>query len=219
MVTEYPAINATDVNVTMALTATFNVAVQAGTIGFTLTNSSGGSVAASLSYNSSTETATLTPSSALAYNTTYTATVSGAKDNAGVSMSCPSPGRSPPTPRLAVTSKSPAGGATGVAVLTTATATFNEAVQAGTIGFTLTPSGGSPVAATVTYNSSNFTVTLTPSARLAYYTTYTATVSGAKDTAGDPMSGPFSWSFTTVSSTAPPASSASPRRQAPPTSP
>ena len=33
-----------------------------------------------------------------------------------------------------------------MAVSTTATATFNEAVQSGTIGFTLTPSGGSPVA-------------------------------------------------------------------------
>ena len=53
------------------------------------------------------------------------------------------------------------------------------------------------MAATVTYNSSNYTVTLTPSAALAYNTTYTATVSGAKDNAGDPMSGPFSWSFTT----------------------
>ena len=30
---------------------------------------------------------------------------------------------------------------------------------------------------------------LTPSAALAYNTTYTATVSGAKDSAGDPMSG------------------------------
>ena len=53
------------------------------------------------------------------------------------------------------------------------------------------------MAATVTYNSSNYTDTLTPSAALAYNTTYTATVSGAKDSAGDPMSGAFSWSFTT----------------------
>ena len=69
------------------------------------------------------------------------------------------------------------------------TATFNEAVQSSTISFTLTPSGGSPVAATLTYNSSNYTATLTPSSALAYNTTYTATVSGAKDSAGDPMSG------------------------------
>ena len=60
------------------------------------------------------------------------------------------------------------------------TATFNEAVQSRTITFTLTPSGGSPIAATVTYSSSNYTATLTPSAALAYNTNYTATVSGAR---------------------------------------
>src|SRR6185437_10912858 len=39
--------------------------------------------------------------------------------------------------------------------------------------------------------------TLTPLSSLAAGTTYTATVSGAKDTAGNLMSGPFSWMFTT----------------------
>ena len=39
--------------------------------------------------------------------------------------------------------------------------------------------------------------TLKPSTTLAYGTTYTATVSGAKDKAGDPMSGPVTWSFAT----------------------
>ena len=155
-------------------------------------------MAATVSYNSSNYTVTLTPSAALAYNTTYTATVSGAKDSAGDPMSGPfswSFTTDPAAPK--VTSETPASGATDVAVSTTATATFNEAVQSSTISFTLTPSGGSPVAATVSYNSSNYTATLTPSAALAYNTTYTATVSGAKDSAGDPMSGPFSWSFTT----------------------
>ena len=41
------------------------------------------------------------------------------------------------------------------------------------------------------------TETFTPTAALAYGTTYTATVSGAKDTDGDPMSGSTTWSFTT----------------------
>ena len=44
-------------------------------------------------------------------------------------------------------------------------------------------------------------MTLTPKSALAYNTSYTATVSGAKDSAGDPMTSPFSWSFTTVAST------------------
>ena len=36
------------------------------------------------------------------------------------------------------------------------TAAFNEAVQASTISFTLTPSGDSPVPTSVSYNWSNF---------------------------------------------------------------
>ena len=161
---ETPASGATNVAVSTAPTATFNEAVQAGTISFTLENSSGSSVAGSVSYNSTTNVTTFTPTSALAYNTTYTATVSGAENSSGVTMTAPfswsfTTDAAPPS----VTSETPASGATGVAVSTTATATFNEAVQAGTISFTLKNSSGSSVAATVTYNSSNNTVTLTPS--------------------------------------------------------
>ncbi len=195
---ESPAKGATNVAVSTTATATFNEAVQSSTITFTLTPSGGSPVAASLSYNSTTDTATLTPSSALAYNTSYTASVSGAKSTTGVAMSSPfswsfTTDVAPPS----VTSESPAKGATNVAVSTTATATFNEAVQSSTITFTLTPSGGSPIAASLSYNSTTDTATLTPKSALAYNTSYTASVSGAKDSAGDPMSSPFSWSFTT----------------------
>ena len=103
-------------------------------------------------------------------------------------------------PAPAVTSETPASGATGVVTNTTVTATFNEAVQASTVNttdFVLKSSNGNTVTATVSYNSSNYTATLTPSALLANSTTYTATVSGVKDVAGDPMTSPFSWSFTT----------------------
>ena len=170
-----------------APTATFNEAVQSSTISFTLKNSSGSSVAGSVSYNSTTYVTTFTPTSAWGYNTTYTATINGAQSTSGVTMSTPfswsfTTDAAPPS----VTSETPASGAAGVAVSTTPTATFNEAVQASTISFTLTNPSGSSVPATVTYNSSNYTATLTPSAALANSTTYTATVSGAKDSAGDP---------------------------------
>ena len=208
---ETPASGATNVAVSTAPTAAFNEAVQAGTISFTLENSSGSSVAGSVSYNSTTNVTTFTPTSALAYNTTYTATVSGAENSSSVAMTAPfswsfTTDAAPPS----VTSETPASGATGVAVSTTASATFNEAVQAGTISFTLENSSGSSVAATVTYNSSNNTVTLTPSAALAYSTTYTATVSGATDSAGDPMTSAVSWSFTTAAAVAPAVTSETP---------
>ena len=58
--------------------------------------------------------------------------------------------------------ETPASGASGVAVSATATATFNQAVVAGTIDFTLENSSGVAVGATVAYNPTTDTATLTP---------------------------------------------------------
>ena len=97
----------------------------------------------------------------------------------------------PPT----VTAQSPAPGATGVALSSTVTATFSEAIQSNTLSFVLKDSGGNAVPGAVTYSAATLTATFTPSAALKGSTTYTATVSGAKDNAGNTMA-PFSWSFT-----------------------
>ena len=50
----------------------------------------------------------------------------------------------------------------------------------------------------MSYDDSTHTATLTPSAALAVSTTYTATVSGAADLAGNTMAAPVIWSFTTT---------------------
>ena len=193
-----PASGATGVAVSTTPSATFNEAVQASTITFTLTPSGGTAVAGTVSYNSTANTATFTPSTALAMNTTYTATVSGAKDTDGDAMSGSTTWSFTTDPlQPAVSSHTPASGATGVAVASTVSATFNEAVQSGTISFTLATSTGTSVAGALSYNSTTNVETFTPTASLAYGTTYTATVSGAKDTDGDPMSGSTTWSFTT----------------------
>ena len=194
-----PTSGATNVAVNTTVSGTFSEAVQSSTISLVLKNSAGNAVSGSVAYNSSTQTETLTPSAALAYSTTYTATLSGAKDQAGNTMSpvswsfttAAAPVTTPPT----VTSQSPASGATNVAVNTTVSGTFSEAVQSSTL--VLKNSAGTAVAGSVAYNSSTQTETLTPSAALAYSTTYTATLSGAKDQAGNMMS-PVSWSFTTA---------------------
>ncbi|AMV39250.1 Copper resistance protein CopC [Planctomyces sp. SH-PL62] len=196
------------------VSATFSEAVQAGTISFALKSASGATVAATVAYDAASRTATLTPSSALSGSTTYTATLSGAKDAAGNLMAATSwsfttaaVDKTAPT----VTSRTPGTGSSGVAAGSKVSATFSEAVQAGTISFALKSASGATVAATVAYDAASRTATLTPSSALSGSTTYTATLSGAKDAAGNLMAA-TSWSFTTaaVDKTAPTVTSRTP---------
>jgi hypothetical protein len=91
-----------------------------------------------------------------------------------------------------VSATNPASGATGVPATTTVSATFSEALQAGSAALAV---GG--VTGTSAYDAAARTLTFTPSAALAASTSYTATVSGARDAAGNTMT-PYSWSFTTA---------------------
>lgn len=199
---ESPTAGATNVSVSTAVTATFSESIQPATLNFVLKNASNVTVASTVSYNDATHTATLTPSAALAAGVTYTATVSGAKDIAGNQMTAnvtwsfttAAVDTTPPT----VTAESPAPNATNVSGSTIVTATFSESVQPGTISFLLKDSSNTLVAATVAYNDSGHIATLTPSTALAAGVTYTATVNGATDLAGNVMTAPVVWSFTTV---------------------
>jgi glucose/arabinose dehydrogenase len=106
---------------------------------------------------------------------TYTATYGGTADT------------TPPT----VSGIEPAAGATGVATTANVTATFSEAMQAGSITdatVRLTPQGSSTaVPAAVTYDATTRRATLDPTAALASGTAYTARVvsgsAGVKDAA------------------------------------
>jgi len=73
--------------VTIAPTVTFSQAVVPSSVSFTMKDLGGNAVAGSVSLDSSDTTATFTPSSALAKNTTYSATVSGAHTIPGGRMS------------------------------------------------------------------------------------------------------------------------------------
>ncbi|MGA7884298.1 MAG: Ig-like domain-containing protein [Acidobacteriaceae bacterium] len=114
-----------------------------------------------------------------------------------------------------VSSSSPAGGATGVAVNTTVTATFDLPMNAATLTtttFTLASSGGA-VTGTVSYSSG--VATFTPSAALAYNTQYTATITtGAESSGGGFLSANYTWSFTTQSAPAPTVTGTSPANSA-----
>ena len=100
----------------------------------------------------------------------------------------------------AVTTVTPSDGSSGNPVSTAPTATFSQAVLPGTVSFTVTASGGGAVAGSVGFNGADTVATFTPDSPLAAGTTYTATVSGAQNSSGTPMSGPKSWSFTTSAS-------------------
>jgi methionine-rich copper-binding protein CopC len=111
----------------------------------------------------------------------------------------PNSGSTPP----AVTDSTPGAGSSGNLASAAPTATFSEAVKPGTVSFTLKDSGGNSVPGTVSFNGNNTVATFTPSSSLAADTTYTATVSGAQNSSGTPMTSPFSWSFSTAGTQCP----------------
>jgi O-glycosyl hydrolase len=208
-----PASAATGVAVNSTVTATFNEAMNAATITsatFTLAAQGGGAVSGSVSYASNV--ATFTPSSALAYSTQYTATITtGAQSTGGTALSANdswsfTTATAPPPPAPTVTAVTPLSGATGVSITAALTATFSEAMNATTLTsatFTLAAQGGGAVSGTVTY--ANDIATFTPNASLSLNTTYTATITtGAQSSQGAALGANYTWSFMTASAPPPP---------------
>ena len=196
-----PAAGATDVAVGTGVTATFSEPVVGSSVAMTLRRGTT-DVPGAVSYDAASSRATFTPSATLSPSTTYTVGVSGAKDNAGNTLdpvswtfttaTPPPTDTTPPT----VTARTPAVGATGVPTSTAVTATFDETLQNGTAAVSLSGPTGS-VAGTLAYDAASRRATFTPAAGLAGSTTYTATVSGAKDPAGNTMQA-VTWTFTTA---------------------
>lgn len=211
------------------VSATFSEPMDASTVNgstFELRDPANAVVSASVTYNTATRVATLTPASPLAPSTTYTATVRGGtadprvKDVAGNALAASftwtfttaaASDTTPPT----VTAFTPPSGAAGVPATTTVTATFSEPMQASTIStdtFQLRDSANALVPATIAYDATSRTATLTPGAPLAPATSYTATVRGGgtdprvKDLAGNALAASVTWTFTTAtpSDTTPP---------------
>lgn len=100
-----------------------------------------------------------------------------------------------------VLSTTPPDKATGVPVGTKVSATFSEPVRPETVEVTLKSGPGDPVAGTLAYDPDTLTETFTPTDPLSADETYTASVAGAKDTAGNAMGGTVTWSFSPQGST------------------
>jgi hypothetical protein len=113
---------------------------------------------------------------------------------------------------LQVLSTTPAPGAPNVSTGIAPAATFSKSLAPMSVNpltVLLTDADDNPVPVTVSYNASNFTVTLTPQQALQPGQTYTVTLKGAPaadritDAAGTPLAADFTWSFITESPPAP----------------
>ena len=163
--------------------------------------------------------AVFSPATLLQPSTTYTATITtGAKDLAGNQLAgnqAPLPAASnyvwsfttallPDTIAPTVTLTKPVHLATGVALNSSVNATFSKEMDPLTInnlGFTVSGKTG-----LVSYDPLTKIATFKPSSNLAGSTTYTATITGAQDLAGNALvSGlvPNPWTFTTGTLLAP----------------
>ncbi|MDT0351679.1 Ig-like domain-containing protein [Pseudonocardia charpentierae] len=217
--TRTPAANATGFGIGDNVTATFSEPVTGvrGTVTggpaatFSLKNATtGAAIAASVGYDAATRKATLDPTSNLAANTRFTATLTGGttgiKDMANNPLATGSwtftTGAAPDTIAPTVTARTPSANATGVSRTRDITATFSEGV-AGVGGTSVTLKNaftGAVIAAGVSYSASTRVVTLNPSSTLAANTKFTVTLTGGagaiKDAAGNPLT-TVSWTFTT----------------------
>lgn len=204
-----PADTSATVPVTEPVSAVFSGIMDPATItAATFTLTAGGTpVPGTVVYVPAANTATFTPDSQLLPGTTYTATITtGATDLAGNPLAAAkvwtftttAQDTTPP----AVTAMLPGNDATYVAITTTVTATFSEEIEANTFNnpaaFTLTSSAGA-VAGQATFDPATRIATFTPDAPLSNNTLYTATItSEVTDLAGNTLTTPLSWSFTTI---------------------
>jgi hypothetical protein len=202
-----PLNNATGVVTNKIEAATFSVPMDPSTMtATTFTLKQGATpIAGTVSYSGST--ASFNPTSSLASNTVYTATITtGAKDAPGTAMAANyvwtfTTGMiSAPK----VNSTDPLNLATNIPLNKTISAVFSEVMDALSItssSFTLM-TGGYPVAGTVNYAGT--TATFTPTGNLLSGSTYTATLTtNVKNPAGTPITSNYVWTFSTSTSLGP----------------
>jgi hypothetical protein len=189
--------------------AVFSRAVDPATVtaaAFRLTAPGGAVVPAQVLYDPTTLTATLQPNAPLSLMATYTATVTSAVRAADggalapVSWTFTTAPVAPPSPTIV--GVTPVAGSVAVTPGARVRATVDLPLDAATVTaqtFTVTPSGGAPLAGAVTYDAALQRMTFTPAASLQPGVLYTATVTtGVRSTTGAPLAAAASWSFTTA---------------------
>ncbi|WP_199582837.1 DUF4082 domain-containing protein [Blastococcus sp. TF02-9] len=205
VVASAPAADATGVAPTAPVTATFSERISSADL--TVTGPSG-AVPVTVTLDAAGTTATAQPRAALDGGATYTVSARGT-DPAGNTTATPATWSftTADVTAPAVSSVTPTAGSTGVAVAAPITATVSEPVRADLVRATLT-AGATTVATSVT--TADRTVTVQPTAALVGGTTYTVTLNGLTDLAGNAAAAPYTWSFTTADTVRPTVTSVSP---------
>ena len=204
---------ATAVPTAQIISATFSSPMNPASIDsatFLLTGPGATTVVGQVAYSSIGNTATYTPTSPLAPNTLFTATITtGATDLSGNTIATNyvwtfTTGATANSTAPQLVSTSPANSATGVPINQTISGTFSAAMNPLTLStatFQLTGPGSTVVSGTVSYDAINFVASFTPSSNLAPNSIYVATItSGATDLSGNSLGNtgaPNPWSFTT----------------------
>ncbi len=206
VISAIPANGATDVPFGQLISVTFNEEMNSSTINqATFTLKAGLAVQGTITYQGTT--ATFTPNSPLAPNTTYTGRVTtGVKDKNGNALQTDyiwtfSTGNIL-SPLVILTN--PANLESNVNINKVIMATFNMSMDALTINSATFKigQGGTNIAGTISYTGA--TASFTPTILLSPNTTYTATITAAvKNPAGTPLVSNFVWTFTTGSAMAP----------------
>jgi hypothetical protein len=204
-----PDNKASGVALNQKIAATFSQGMDGPSldVAYTVTGPGATPVAGTITYDVPSNVVTFTPAVLLAINSTYTAMLTtDAQNLAGVGLESDfiwtfRTGVTVDTTRPTVILTHPEDGETDVAINRKITATFSEAMDPSTINaarFTLTDSGETPIAGTVTYAAVGNTAIFTPTSFLPVNTTFTAMIgSTVQDLAGNGLVSDFMWSFTT----------------------
>ena len=201
-----PLNNATGVDLSKIVKATFSEAMNPTTINATTVTLKQGTTVVAGTVTYAGTTASFSPTTPLTNNLIYTGTITtGVKDLAGNALAANlvwsfTTGAPPDAILPTVSSTDPLNNATGVAQNSVVKINFSEAMDPTTINiltFNL-KKGTAAVSGSVTYSGT--TATFTPAGSMTANTSYTAMIStGAKDLAGNALAASTVWSFTTAS--------------------
>jgi hypothetical protein len=198
-----PKDKAIKVSLNTHIQATFSMPMEGSSLTTQTFKIDNGDISGEVKYETSSMTATFTPSQPFAANTQYAATVTTgvksatgevmASDHSWIFTTGDAADTTPPTIEIVF----PSNGLTNVSQGTTVQAIFSEAIDVSTLS-TGTFTVGS-ITGTVSYDSTTLTAMFTPQESLSAGISYSALISTAvQDMAGNKLSSNYTWSFTTV---------------------